>query len=279
MTQDYSYKTSNNELISITTFGNESIESRDCIFFVHGFKGFKDWGFGPYLAKYLAAKGFFVVTFNFSHNGVHRPVDEFTQLDKFSQNTYSLEVKELKELLNAYRDGFFGNVESTNKIGLLGHSRGGGISIVSASVSGAVNALVTWSSISKFDRFTERQKKEWRKNGMHEIINARTKQVMKLSISLLDDIEKNGEDLLNLEEATKKLNIPYLIIHGEQDLAVRLDEAEQIYSWSNKSITKFETIPKTGHTFDVKHPFEGSNEKFDRVLEMTAGFFTDALIK
>jgi hypothetical protein len=62
-----------------------NVRIKNCIIFVHGFKGFKDWGFGPYLAKYLSTKGFFVITFNFSHNGVSIPMDEFTELDKFAQ--------------------------------------------------------------------------------------------------------------------------------------------------------------------------------------------------
>ncbi len=36
----------------------------------HGFKGFKDWGFFPYLAKGLCRKGFIVVKFNFSGSGI-----------------------------------------------------------------------------------------------------------------------------------------------------------------------------------------------------------------
>jgi pimeloyl-ACP methyl ester carboxylesterase len=276
MAEDYSYKTSNDETLSISTYGNDSLESKNCIIFVHGFKGFKDWGFGPYLAKYLSTKGFFVITFNFSHNGVSIPMDEFTELDKFAQNTYSLEITELNELINAYKEGFFGTVDSSNKLGLIGHSRGGGVSIVAASENSNVDALVTWSAIANFDRFSERQKKEWRNNGKHEIINARTKQVMNLNISLLDDIEKNAEGRLNINKALTSLHKPYLIIHGEQDLAVKFDEAEKIYEWSNKSSTRFESISKTGHTFDIKQPFEGTNDKFEKVLELTSGFFINS---
>ena len=36
--------------------------------------------------------------------------------------------------------------------------------------------------------------------------------MMKLNVSLLEDIEKNKNDLLNLENATKNLNKPLLII-------------------------------------------------------------------
>ncbi len=36
----------------------------------HGFKGFKDWGFHPWLGATLAEAGLAAVHFNFSRNGV-----------------------------------------------------------------------------------------------------------------------------------------------------------------------------------------------------------------
>jgi pimeloyl-ACP methyl ester carboxylesterase len=82
---------------------------------------------------------------------------------------------------------------------------------------------------------------------------------------------------LNLEKSLKNLNKPLLVIHGEQDLAVPLSEAEKLYSWANTDCTKLIVIPNTGHTFDIKHPFEGSNDKFDQVLQETEIFFTKHL--
>ena len=77
--------------------------------------------------------------------------------------------------------------------------------------------------------------------------------------------------------AAKNLNKPLLIIHGEQDLTVPIKEAEQIFSWSNRGNTEFHKIKATGHTFDIVHPFEGSNPKFDSVLECTLNFFNKNL--
>ena len=71
----------------------------------------------------------------------------------------------------------------------------------------------------------------------------------------------------------KKITIPYLIVHGDQDLGVPVKEAEQIYSWSNKQFTEFLKVSGTGHTFDIKHPFEGPSKAFNNVLEKTLQFF------
>ncbi len=273
MSQNYVYNTTENHKINITTFGNSNLSNSNCIIFIHGFKGFKDWGFGPYLAEYFADKGNFVITFNFSHNGVGENSTEFNELEKFAQNTYSREINEVEEIIKIYKTGFFGETNPNPKIGLLGHSRGGAVSIAAASLSSDIDALVTWSAISKFDRFSDRQKREWKEKGYLEIINSRTKQVMRLNKTLLTDIEENSNDKLNLQVALSKLTIPYLIIHGDQDLAVPLSEAEQIYEWSNKETTEFYRISGTGHTFDIKHPFEGSSPAFDKVLEKTNHFF------
>jgi len=276
MSKDFNFLTAENQLIRITTFGEENLALNKCLIFVHGFKGFKDWGFGPYLASYFANKGFLVITFNFSHNGVGKSLTEFDELDKFANNTFSREVNELSQIINIYKNCYFGEVENP-KIGLIGHSRGGAVAILTAFQKPEINSVATWAAISKLDRYSKRQKEEWQKQGYFEVLNSRTNQMMRLNVSLLEDIENNKNGILNIERAVKELNRPLLIIHGDQDLSVRIEEGEQIYEWSDKSKTEYFKIMKTGHTFDIKHPFEGSSEKFEKVLETTNKFFQSTL--
>jgi len=274
MSNNFVFSTTRNDSLKITAYGIDNIINAPCLILVHGFKGFKDWGFGPFIGKFLSDKGFFVLTFNFSHNGIGDNTIEFTELDKFAENTFSLEIEELSQLIDAYLNGFFGKTEN-RKIGLIGHSRGGAISILTAKQKSEIDALAVWSSVSTFDRYSDRQKENWRKKGAFEVMNSRTKQVMRLNISLLDDLEKHKNDLLNIEKGIKELNRPFLIVHGEQDLAVPLKEGEKLYEWSNKELTKFVKIPAAGHTFDVAHPFQGTNSKFDKVLNNTLEFFKE----
>ena len=270
--KDYDFKASDGEQLSITTHVEERLFSGKTVVFVHGFKGFKDWGFGPYLAEYFAANGFFVVTFNFSHNGLGKNKFEFTELEKFAKNTYSREVRELDEIITAVRNGYFG-FANDSKIGLIGHSRGGAIALLCASKRNDISAVATWAAISKLDRYSDRQKREWRNTGFFEALNTRTNQVMRLDVSLLDDIEQNSGESLSIEIAVKNLNCPLLIVHGDQDLTVPIAEADQIYNWSDKSKTEFLKIFGTGHTFDVVHPFAGTTEKFEKLLAGTLKFF------
>ena len=276
VSKDFVFDTTQGNKLKVTVFGNENIKQSPCIILVHGFKGFKDWGFCPYIGRYFGDRDFFVITFNFSHNGIGSNLTEFTELDKFAENTFSLEISELSELIDAYTDNFFG--ETNNKqIGLLGHSRGGGISILTAKQKNDINAVAVWASVSSFDRYSERQKEAWREKGVFEVLNTRTNQVMRLNVSLLSDLEKNKNGLLNIENAVENLNKPLFIAHGEQDLAVPIKEAETIYDWSNKEMTEFIRIPSTGHTFDAKHPFESSNNKLDFLLNKTEKFFKNNL--
>ena len=272
MAKDFVFRTRNSDTLSITTYGIDNVGNVPCIFLVHGFKGFKDWGFGPFVGKYLSENGFFVCSFNFSHNGIGNNPTEFTELERFAENTFSLEISELTELIDAYLEGFFGRI-SNSKIGLIGHSRGGGISLLTARQRKNINAVAVWASVSNFDRYSERQKENWRKKGVFEVLNSRTKQVMRLNVSLLEDLEKNRDDLLNIGKSVSELNRPLLIVHGEQDVAVPVKEGEKLYEMSNKGLTSFIKIPAAGHTFDVVHPFKGSNPKFEKVLNNTLEFF------
>ncbi|MEW6196009.1 MAG: prolyl oligopeptidase family serine peptidase [Bacteroidota bacterium] len=276
MIKDLTFSASDGEKLHITTHVYENLFLGNSIIFVHGFKGFKDWGFGPYLADFFAKKGFQSILFNFSHNGIEENSTEFTELDKFADNTFSREIRELSELINALRDNFF-DLGAKGRIGLLGHSRGGAVSILTGSKRNDIAALAVWASISKLNRYSRRQKEEWRKKGKFEVMNMRTKQIMKLNLSLLEDIEQNSTGSLNIEKAVKNLNTPLLIAHGDQDLAVPVSEGEQLYDWADKSNTELYKLYGTGHTFDIVHPFKGSNPKFDRLLQKTSDFFTSKL--
>ena len=276
MKQDFVLKTKKDNILRISTFASEGNKINPCLIYVHGFKGFKDWGYIPYLGEYFANQGFFVITFNFSHNGVGESLSEFDELDKFAKNTISLEVEELKEIIDSYLSGFFGTIQNP-KIGIIGHSRGGGISILTASKHKSVNALAVWASISKLDRYTRKQKAEWKKEGFIEVLNSRTNQMMKLSLALLEDVEKNKHDTLNIEKAIKELNRPLFIAHGDQDTSVSFKEAKDLYSWANKDFTSFLEIPDAGHTFNTIHPFTESNPKFELLLSRTNSFFNKYL--
>jgi predicted alpha/beta-fold hydrolase len=65
---------------------DDAQQNAPLVIFVHGFKGFKDWGTHSLVARYFAEHGFRFLKFNFSHNGTtpEHPVD-FLYLIAFSE--------------------------------------------------------------------------------------------------------------------------------------------------------------------------------------------------
>jgi len=244
------------------------------VIFVHGFKGFKDWGGFPYMTDKLAEAGFFTASFNFSYNGVGEKEDElmdFTRLDIFAKNTFSRELDDLGSVIDYFdtnRDKYNYNFENLT---LIGHSRGGGCIILKTAEDKRVKKLITLAAVSYYDRYTDRKKNEWREKGYIEEPNSRTGQIMRMDLTLLEDIEKNFERL-DIQKAMSKITVPALIIHGEQDLSVDYSNAEALYSASNKDLSRLHLIEKTNHTFGVVHPYAGTTKAFDEVIEESIKF-------
>ncbi|UOQ74779.1 alpha/beta hydrolase family protein [Hymenobacter cellulosilyticus] len=98
------------------------------VVFVHGFKGFKDWGHFNVLADYFAAHGFVFVKLNLSHNGVvPGGTGDLEDLEAFGRNNFSLELGDLGCLLD-YLTGPASVLPAAeadlSRIYLVGHSRG-----------------------------------------------------------------------------------------------------------------------------------------------------------
>lgn len=270
-----SVKTSknNHEKINITSFGDKDNHTK-CLICVHGLKGFKDWGFFPTIGNYFAEKGYYVITFNFSHNGIGEINDSFTELERFAENTHSLELEELNCVIDYY-------VKSQKSLAgksifLLGHSRGGGVAILSGYSNQNVDKIVSWAGVANFDRYSTRAKKEWNEKGYMEIINSRTNQIMRMNNTLLKDIIENGHEKLNIVNAVKYLNKPLLLVYAQNDLAVKPKEGRLLFDNSNKVISFFYEIENTGHTFDVEHPNKKNSEVLEKIIKFTFEFLENS---
>jgi dienelactone hydrolase len=259
-------------LIDVRAGGRTS--SRPGILVVHGFKGFKDWGMFPPLAQRLAQAGFVVVSPNLSGSGVDDAGD-FSLPERFGHNTFSAELEDIRRVVDTLMTGRLG-VPVPSSLGLLGHSRGGGISILYAARDPRVRALVTWSAISSVERWPTQQRSSWRAAGRTDIHNARTGEVLPLYTDVLDDIEQNASDL-NIEAAAGRIAIPWLIIHGAEDESVRFAEAERLKAASAQSNTRFLPIAGTGHTFGAVHPWASTTPALDQVFDATLAWLTTHL--
>jgi pimeloyl-ACP methyl ester carboxylesterase len=236
----------------------------------HGFKGFKEWGFFPDLAGELARAGYLVVNFNFSGSGIGEDPEQFTDVERFEHATLSGDLDDLGLILDAVAAHELPGPQASNGVGLLGHSRGGAISLLAAHADPRVSCLVTWASVAHLGRWDEETRRTWRERGHVEVVNARTGQVFNLRTDLLDDIEENKDGRLNLERAARDLAIPHLIVHGEDDESVPVAEGRELAAWGRGELL---IIPETGHTFGAVHPYKGRPPTLGRVVEETVAFF------
>jgi pimeloyl-ACP methyl ester carboxylesterase len=220
--------------------------------FVHGFKGFKDWGTHNIVAKYFAAHGINYVKFNFSYSGVvAADLTDVTDMDLFASNTPSKELFDLAVVIKHVSEVF-----PNPNITLIGHSRGGGISILEAARKNTpVNKLITWAAISSFDSLWKKeQEPQWREKGIIEVYNARTKENMPLNVELLDDVTQHAEQL-DILKAAKTLRLPWLIIHGDEDVNVSISVGREFKK--NNPAASFIKIDRTNHVFGASHPYHG----------------------
>lgn len=236
---------------------------------LHGFKGFKDWGFFPPLAERLAKAGFAAVSYNASGSGVDDS-GEFVRPDRFGRNTFTAELRDLGAVQAALDAGGLG-VPRPTITALVGHSRGGGIAILGSAGNPRVGALVTWAAVASPFRWSEEMKRRWRQQGFLEVKNQRTGLVLPLYPDILDDLDRNGA-ALDIGAAADRITVPWLVLHGEQDETVQLKEGEALAG--SRAAPEFRVIPATGHTFGAAHPFAGSTPALDEVMDRTVAFLS-----
>lgn len=264
-----------------TVYGNlrwfEDGSVKPAVIFCHGFKGFKDWGPFPAWGRALANAGFVSIHFNFSHNGVTPETPtEFKALDAFARNTFTAELADAKAVLDYVAEGTRGVAPvDAERIGLMGHSRGGGTAILRAERDGRVRALATWASVSTFTgRFTDAQIRDWEEQGYTEVTNGRTGQIMRLNRSLYDDAMAHEEEL-DILAAAERLDLPWLIVHAEDDEAVNIRAADRLKA-AHPSATLLKA--EGGHTFGGAHPYNGTvPDSLKHVWDETIGFFDSVL--
>jgi uncharacterized protein len=120
--------------------------------------------------------------------------------------------------------------------------------------------------VARFDRWADETREEWRRERRIYVLNARTGQQMPLDLTLLEDFEANAERL-NILATARRLETPWLIVHGEADASVPADEAREL-ARANPG-AELEIIPGAGHTFEAVHPFAGATPELGRALEVT----------
>ncbi len=240
--------------------------NKPTVVFCHGYKGFKDWGAWHLVAEAFSEAGFCFVKFNFSHNGgtVENPID-FPDLEAFAHNNFTTELDDLERVLNYL---------NRSQVSLIGHSRGSGIVLIKAEEDPRVDKVITWAGVSDYKaRFHEGSEafQQWKETGVTHIENSRTKQQLPHFWQFYEDFITH-EPRLTIRRAVTAINKPQLIIHGDADPTVLIEEAHALQSWNPGS--QLEVIAGGDHVFGAKHPWSEATlpEDLERVVKLTVEF-------
>lgn len=252
------------------------------ILFLHGFKGFKDWGAFPDACEYLSRHGFCVLAINFSRNGVGKNMLEFDQPDLFEEQTLSSDLNDVGDVIKHLKNGELRSDQvmiNTDIIGLIGHSRGGHTAVAAAAEYPGIQAVVTWSAVANYnERWSDEMKRDWETKGYTDIVNSRTGQTLKQGKVVYDDAINNADRLMAIKRV-KEIHIPILFIAGKEDESVPPSDSKKLFRECPSEDKEIKLIQHTGHTFSTAHPFEDEDfpEPFDDLLELTETWFIEHL--
>lgn len=167
----------------------------------HGFTGNKDEPLLKALAKGLVQAGFHVLRFDFSGNGESE--------GKFEDSHHE---KERDDLLCAVD---FLRKKGCDRIGLVGHSMGGEVVLLSSNDAKA-SAVATLSTPLRLSaEILLKFATDWAGKS--------------LSDEFLEVVART-----NLVKAVKGIKTPFLIVHGRNDTVVEVKEAEELFRIANE---------------------------------------------
>jgi dipeptidyl aminopeptidase/acylaminoacyl peptidase len=218
-----------------------------------------------------------LITFNFSGSGIGEDPETFTELDRFEANTIGKELVDLGAVLDAVtaRRVPIGDAD-IRKLGVLGHSRGGGVALIRTGRDPRIRSLVTWAAVSRFLREEPEERAAWREAGYREVLNARTGQVFRLGVGLLEDLEAHA-GIYDPLAAVARIQVPTLLIHGTQDEAVSVEEGHALARAGSPGRCRLALIQGAGHTFGAAHPYAGTPASLELVFTKTLDWFRETL--
>jgi len=249
----------------------------------HGLKGYRRWGFIPRLGETLRSAGLGAMAIDFSHNGAAGgdggdsggPV--YPQPDLFRRNTLDRERRDLAAVIQWIRNGGEGWTRPDARLGLWGHSRGGGAVLLNALADpGGASAIATWSAPAHSDIYTPRQKARWREAGEFEFLESVSGERLAMGVCFVDDLEARHADYA-LAQRAATLAVPHLVVHGEMDLVISVESAEQFCAAGHPGAEKKLVRLRTGHTYGIGR--SDDTKPLREAIDVTVDWFRRYLLK
>lgn len=261
--------------------------ARGALLIVHGFKGYKDYGFLPALGRAAAEAGLVAHRFNLSHAGVGENPARFERPDLFEADTLGKQIHDIATVAAAAGAGELPGPGGRPAC-WFGHSRGGAGVLLAAWRAAEAGAeapfarapvpagLITAAAPCDACRLSEEEKRVLRREGRLPSPSARTGQQLHVGRGWLEEIERDP-DAFDPLQAAANLQAPVLVIHGERDETVSPEDADRIATAAGPS-TRILKIAGAGHTFNAPNPLEGEPPPATaEMIEATLTFARDVL--
>ncbi|MCX6814338.1 MAG: alpha/beta fold hydrolase [Candidatus Aenigmarchaeota archaeon] len=179
-------------------------DSDKVVILLHGFGGDKDeQGIFVRTAENLNKNGFSALRFDFAGSGESE--------GEFSEMSFSSGIEDLNSAIEFVKN------KGYKKIGLVGQSFGGAVSILGYSKS--IQTMVLWNPVSKvisFENYLSSHNRNWKGDlktkGFCVIYKYKRNKFLTIGKKLLDEVEK-----LDILSEARKISCPVLVIHGDKD--------------------------------------------------------------
>lgn len=234
-------------ILSDPTPGKE----KPIIILCHGHSSSKETNTFIQLEKILNSNGISDFRFDFYGHGESE--------GKFEDATISEAVD---DVLNAIK---FVKQKGYKKIGLVGSSFGGMASLLAASKTNDLYALVLKSPVSDYSGKIITQETKypidvWKKQGFIYYTNSKGEK-LRLNYSFFEDAKT-----VSGYEAAKKIKIPALIVHGDKDEDVPVEQSRKTAKLIKNC--RLEIIEGADHRYT-------NPEHFENMLKLVSEFIID----
>jgi dienelactone hydrolase len=245
--------------------GDEDVpdgEPRGVIVIAHGFKGYKDYGMFPRIARECALRGNLIAhRFNFSHSGMTRDIARFERPDLFERDTWTRQVFDLTYVLRAIARGDLAGANLP--LFVLGHSRGGVTTILTAarltypahhreSPANSLAGLITLAAPASCNPFTSEEQRQLLAQGWLESPSSRTGQRLRVGRAFVQE-QLDDPALHDVLAHAARIACPIMVIHGRDDPTVPMHSAEEIVAAARDRAT-LRIIDGGDHVFNTANP-------------------------
>ncbi len=225
--------------------------AKPVIILCHGFSTGKDGRTYVRLEDILNQREISTFRFDFfGHGESEGPFEEITTSEA------------VDDVLNAIE---FLKESGYTKIGLVGSSFGGMASILAASQSDALYILALKSPVSDYrsmahTRRSDQEIQDWKEKGFVELDRVNNEE-RRLNYTFYEDAEK-----IDAYGACQKIKVQALIVHGEADETVPLEQSRKAASLIDNC--RLEIIEGCDHTYS-------SPDHFEQLLNLISRFITE----